>query len=45
MAWKEFLLGIAATLSAEFLLTGIGFAVAILKSERVTVRLLGEKAP
>lgn len=43
MAWKDFCFGVAATLSTEFLLTLVVVAVALLKSERATKKLLGKK--
>jgi hypothetical protein len=43
MAWKDFWFGAAAVLGAEFLIALLGVAVAILRSERATKKLL-EKA-
>ena len=42
MVWKDFCLGIATTLSAQFVLALVIVAVAILKSERATKKLLGK---
>jgi len=38
--WKDFLFGVAATFAAEFLLALAIVAVALLRSERTTNRLL-----
>ena len=43
MVWKDFCLGAAAVLSAEFVLALVIVAVAILKSERAAKKLLGIK--
>jgi hypothetical protein len=40
MAWKDFLFGVAAALSAELLLAATGVAIALLRTERVSKKLL-----
>ena len=40
--WKDFLFGVAATLGTQFVLALVIVAVAILKSERATKKLLGK---
>jgi len=44
MEWKDFWFGVVSTLGAEFVLAVIGLAVALLKTERATNKLLGKRS-